>query len=105
MIDRRLHTGRESQDNVEYLQKVNYFGPMNEKEVEARFEELRNELKGYQEQLDSFREDLKILFEHRLIACRDILDTAKQVGNAAFDQSDVHRCQEFLKKYNLRKGY
>jgi hypothetical protein len=105
MIDRPLHTGRERQDNVEYLQKVSYFGPMNEKEVEARFEELRNDLKGYQEQLDSFREDLKILFEHRLIACRDILDTAKQVGNAAFDQSDVHRCQEFMKKYNLRKGY
>ena len=78
---------------------------MNEKEVEARFEELRNELKSYQQQLDSFRADLKILFEHRLIACRDIVDTAKQVGNAAFDQSDVHRCQEFLKKYDLRKGY
>ena len=78
---------------------------MNEKEVEARFDELRNELKGYQEQLDSFRADLKILFEHRLIACRDIVDTAKQVGNAAFDQSDVHRCREFLKKYDLRKGY
>jgi hypothetical protein len=78
---------------------------MNEEEVEARFEEIRNELKGYQEQLDSFREDLKILFKHRLIACRDILDTAKQVGNAAFDQSDVHRCREFLKKYDLRKGY
>jgi hypothetical protein len=84
---------------------MSYSAPMNEKELEARFEELRNELKGYQEQLDSFRDDLKILFEHRLIACRDILDTAKQVGNAAFDQSDVHRCQEFLKKYNLRKGY
>ena len=99
------HTERESQDDVEIPPEMSYFFRMNEKEVEARFDELRNELKGYQEQLDSFRADLKILFEHRLIACRDILDTAKQVGNAAFDQSDVHRCQEFLKKYNLRKGY
>ena len=77
---------------------------MNEEEIEARFEEIRNELKAYQEQLDSFKEDLKILFKHRSIAPRDILETAKQDGNAAFDQSDVHRCREFLKKYDLRKG-
>jgi len=31
-----------------------------------------------------FKEDLKILFKHHSIAPRDILDTAKQIGNAAF---------------------
>jgi len=77
---------------------------MDAEEIEARFEEIRKQLKAYQEQLDSFKEDLKILIKHHSIAPRDILDTAKQVGNSAFDQSDVHKCREFLKKYDLRKG-
>jgi hypothetical protein len=78
---------------------------MDEEEIAARFEEIRKDLKGYQEQLDSFKEDLKILFKHHSLAPRDILDTAKQLGNAAFDQSDVNKCREFLKKYDLRKGF
>jgi hypothetical protein len=78
---------------------------MNDEEIANRFEEIRNELKVYKEQLDSFKEDLKILLEHRSIPHRDIVDTAKQLGNAAYDQSDVHRCQEFLKKYEIRKGF
>jgi hypothetical protein len=78
---------------------------MNDEEFEHRFEEIRNELKAYKEQLDSFKEDLKILLKHRSIAPRDILDTAQQVGNAAFDQSDVHRCRKFLEKYEIRKGF
>jgi hypothetical protein len=78
---------------------------MNEEEIEHRFEEIRNELKAYREQLDSFKEDLKILLKHRSIAHRDIIDTAQQVGNAAFDQSDVHRCREFVKKYEIRRGF
>jgi len=69
----------------------------------THFEEIRNELKAQKEQLDAFKEDLKILFKHHSIAPRDILDTAQQLGNAAFDQSDVRRCREFLKKYDLRK--
>jgi hypothetical protein len=78
---------------------------MNEVEIEHRFEEIRNELKAYREQLDSFKEDLKILLKHRSIAHRDIIDTAQQVGNAAFDQSDVHRCREFVRKYEIRRGF
>jgi hypothetical protein len=78
---------------------------MNEEEIEHRFEEIRDELKAYREQLDSFKEDLKILLKHRSIAHRDIVDTAQQVGNAAFDQSDVHRCREFVKKYEIRRGF
>jgi hypothetical protein len=78
---------------------------MNEEEIEHRFDEIRNELKVYREQLDSFKEDLKILLKHRSIAHRDIIDTAQQVGNAAFDQSDVHRCREFVKKYEIRRGF
>ena len=67
---------------------------MNEEEIETRFEEIRNELKMYKEQLDSFKEDLKILLKHRSIAHRDIVDTAQQLGNSAFDQSDVRKCRE-----------
>jgi hypothetical protein len=78
---------------------------MNDEEIEHRFEEIRNELKAYREQLDSFKEDVKILLKHRSIAHRDIIDTAKQVGNTAFDQSDVHRCREFVKKYEIRRGF
>jgi hypothetical protein len=78
---------------------------MNEEEFEHRFDEIRNELKAYREQLDSFKEDLKILLKHRSIAHRDIVDTAQQLGNAAFDQSDVHRCRKFLEKYEIRKGF
>jgi hypothetical protein len=84
--------------------KVTHLGRMNEEEIENRFEEIRNELKAQKEQLDALKEDLKILLKHHSITPRDILDTAKQVGNAAFDQSDVHRCQEFLKRYDVRKG-
>ena len=78
---------------------------MNEEEIEHRFDEIRNELKAYREQLDSFKEDLKILLKHRSIAHGDIIDTAQQVGNSAFDQSDVHRCREFVKKYEIRRGF
>ena len=78
-------------------------GCMNEEQIVSRFEEIGNEMKAFKEQLDSFKEDLKILLKHRSIAHRDILDTAQKLGNAAFDQSDVHRCREFLKKYDLRK--
>ena len=78
---------------------------MNDDEIENRFREIQNELNAYKEQLDSFKEDLKILLKHRSIAPRDIVDTAKQLGNRAFDQSDVRKCQEFLKKYEIRKGF
>jgi hypothetical protein len=78
---------------------------MNEAEIEHRFEEIRNELKAYREQLESFKEDLQILLKHRSIAHRDIVETAQQIGNAAFDQSDVHRCRKFLEKYEIRKGF
>ena len=78
---------------------------MNDEEIEARFEEIQNELKAQKEQLDAFKEDLKILFKHRLIAPRDIIDTAQQLGNAAFDQSDVRKCREFMKKYDVRRGF
>jgi hypothetical protein len=84
--------------------KLTHFRSMNEEEIETRFEEIQNELKAQKEQLDGFKEDLKILFKHHSIAPRDILDTAQQLGNVAFDQSDVRRCREFLKKYDLRKG-
>ena len=87
------------------LAKVNHLKSMNEAEIETRFEEIRNELKAQKEQLDAFKEDLKILLKHRSIAPRDILDTAQQLGNSAFDQSDVHKCQEFLKKYEIRRGF
>jgi len=78
---------------------------MNEEQIENRFEEIRSELKAQKEQLDSLKEDLRILLKHRSIAPRDILDTAQQLGNAAFDQIDVHKCQEFLKKYEIRRGF
>jgi len=78
---------------------------MNEEQIENRFEEIRSELKAQKEQLDSLKEDLRILLKHRSIAPRDILDTAQQLGNAAFDQTDVHKCQEFLKKYDIRRGF
>ncbi len=78
---------------------------MNEKEIKARFEEIQNELEAQGAQLAGFKEDLEILLRHRSIACRDIVETAQQHGNSAFDQSDVHKCQEFLKKYGVRKGF
>jgi ribosomal protein L9 len=78
---------------------------MNEKEIQARFEDIQNELEGQRAQLAAFKEDLKILLRHRSIACRDIVETAQQQGNSAFDQSDVQECKEFLKKYGVRKGF
>jgi hypothetical protein len=78
---------------------------MNEKEIQTRFEEIQNELEAQRAQLAAFKEDLEILLRHRSIACRDIVETARQVGNSAFDQSDVQKCEEFLKKYGVRKGF
>jgi ribosomal protein L9 len=78
---------------------------MNEKEIQARFEDIQNELEAQRAQLAAFKEDLKILLRHRSIACRDIVETAQQQGNSAFDQSDVQECKEFLKKYGVRKGF
>jgi hypothetical protein len=75
---------------------------MNEEEIENRFRDFRNELKACNEQIASLREDLKILLKHRSIAHRDIIDTAHQLGNRAFDQSDVQKCREFLQRYNIR---
>ena len=75
---------------------------MNEEEIESRFLEIRNELKMCNEQIASLKEDLKILLKHRSIAHRDIVDTAHQLGNRAFDQSDVQKCREFLQRYNIR---
>jgi hypothetical protein len=75
---------------------------MNEEEIENRFREIRNELKACNEQIATLKEDLKILLKHRSIACRDIVDTSRQLGNRAFDQSDVQKCREFLQKYNIR---
>jgi len=70
--------------------------------MENRFRDFRNELKACNEQIASLREDLKILLKHRSIAHRDIIDTAHQLGNRAFDQSDVQKCREFLERYNIR---
>ena len=75
---------------------------MNEEEIENRFREIRDELNLCKEQVASFREDLKILLKHRSIAHRDIIETAHQLGNRAFDQSDVQKCRMFLEKYNIR---
>ena len=75
---------------------------MNEEEIESHFREIRNELKACNEQVATLKEDLKILLKHRSIACRDIVDTSRQLGNRAFDQSDVQKCREFLEKYNIR---
>ena len=75
---------------------------MNEEEIASRFLEIRNELKMCNEQITSLKEDLKILLKHRSIAHRDIIDTAHQLGNRAFDQSDVQKCREFLLRYNIR---
>jgi hypothetical protein len=74
---------------------------MNEEEIESHFREIRNELKVRHEQVATLKEDLKILLKHRSIACRDIVDTAHQLGNRAFDQADVQMCREFLEKYKI----
>ena len=75
---------------------------MTEEEIESTFQEFRNELKTCKEQIASLNEDLKILLKHRSIAHRDIIDTAHQLGNRAFDQSDVLKCRAFLEKYHIR---
>jgi hypothetical protein len=75
---------------------------MNEEEIQSHFLQLQNELKMCNEQIASLKEDLKILLKHRSIAHRDIVDTAHQLGNRAFDQSDVQKCREFLERYNIR---
>jgi hypothetical protein len=81
---------------------VHHFVGMSEEEIENAFREFRNELKTCKEQIASLKEDLQILLKHRSIAHRDIVDTAHQLGNRAFDQSDVQRCRAFLEKYHIR---
>jgi hypothetical protein len=75
---------------------------MSEEEIENAFREFRKELKTCHEQIASLKEDLNILLKHRSIAHRDIVDTAHQLGNRAFDQSDVQKCRAFLERYHIR---
>jgi hypothetical protein len=79
-----------------------HFVGMNQEEMENAFREFQNELKTCKEQVASLKEDLKILIKHRSIPHRDIVDTAHQLGNRAFDQSDVQKCREFVDKYKIR---
>jgi hypothetical protein len=95
----------ESQDKSFIPSRRDHTRSMNEKEIQARFEKIQNEVEAQRAQLAAFKEDLKILLRHRSIACRDIVETAQQFGNSAFDQSDVQKCEEFLKKYGIRKGF
>jgi hypothetical protein len=106
MSDRRTATACTEQFsvklNLECVFTLHHFVSMSEEEIENAFREFRNELKTCKDQVASLNEDLKILLKHRSIAHRDIVDTAHQLGNRAYDQSDVQRCRAFLEKYHLR---
>ena len=75
---------------------------MNEEEVENRIDEMRDELQAYKKQLGLLEEDLKLLIKHSTAAHRDIIATANPVENSGSDLFEVHRCREFLEKYNIR---
>jgi prefoldin subunit 5 len=75
---------------------------MNEEEVENRIDEIRDELQAYKRQLDSLEEDLKLLIKHSTTAQRDIIATANPVDDRDSDRLEVHRCREFLEKYDIR---
>jgi hypothetical protein len=89
--------------NLEFIcESESLLDVMKAEEIEHGFQEIRNELETCKQQIASLKEDLKILLKHRSIAHRDIIDTAHQLGNRAFDQSDVQKCREFLQRYNIR---
>jgi hypothetical protein len=93
----------ESQVILEFSSPLGKSGDgMKEEEIEDNFRQIRKELETCKQQFTSLKEDLKILLKHRSIAHRDIVDTAHQLGNRAFDQSDVQKCREFLQKYDIR---
>jgi hypothetical protein len=75
---------------------------MNEEEIENHFDDIHDELQAYKNQLDSLKEDLKLLVKHSPPARHDIIVTANEIRQpGSFDQADVKRCQEFLKKYGI----
>jgi hypothetical protein len=75
---------------------------MNEEEVENRIDEMRDELQAYKKQLGMLEEDLKLLIKHSRPAHRDIIATANPAENTGSELFEVHRCREFLEKYNIR---
>jgi hypothetical protein len=75
---------------------------MNEEEVENRIDEMRDELQAYKKQLGMLEEDLKLLIKHSRPAHRDIIATANPAENTGSNLFEVHRCREFLEKYNIR---
>jgi hypothetical protein len=75
---------------------------MNEDEIENHFDEMRDELRAYKKQLDSLGEDLKLLIKHSTAAHHDIIATANPVDDTDSDRFEVHRCREFLEKYDIR---
>jgi hypothetical protein len=75
---------------------------MNEEEVENRIDEIQDELQAYKKQLGLLEEDLKLLIKHSTAAHRDIVATANPAENTGSDLSEIHRCREFLEKYNIR---
>jgi hypothetical protein len=75
---------------------------MNEDEIENHFDEMRDKLRAYKKQLDLLEEDLKLLIRHSTAAHHDIIATANPVDDRDSDRFEVHRCREFLEKYDIR---
>ena len=66
--------------------------------------EIRDELKAYKEQLDSLRDDLRIVFQYSEQLRNSILHTINQEGNPRF-QADIPRLKEIRDKYDVRASY
>jgi hypothetical protein len=71
---------------------------------EDSVEELRDELAAYKAQLDALREDLEIVVRYSTALRHSVISVASQGGTSGFNQTEVHLCQEFRDKYQIRIG-
>jgi hypothetical protein len=77
---------------------------MTEEKIIERFEENEKAIEEYKKQLDSLREDLKIVIKHSPRLRDSILETINQPGNPRF-QAEIPRLLEFRDKYDVRVRY
>ena len=74
---------------------------MNEKDIEKRFEQNEEALKQYKIQLDTLKDDLKLLIEHSNAAQNSIVAYSMQTPHGRFTAAEIARCKKFVAKYGI----
>lgn len=67
--------------------------------------EIKDELAEYKKQLDTLREDLRLLIENETTAKNSILSISIQSPNQRWSKEYIDRCKAFVQKYGVQGGF